>query len=72
MGRVASFLHRKIFSDLGKSVASVAPVVRLRSQSKRLFFVIFAWLTVFVIYMKNARIFDPASPIAHHFARSKW
>jgi uncharacterized membrane protein len=37
-----------------------------------LFFVIFALLTLFVIYMKNARIFDPASPIAHHFAPIKW
>jgi hypothetical protein len=36
-----------------------------------LFFVIFALLTVFVTYVKNARIFDPGSPIAHHFAPIK-
>lgn len=50
----------------------VSPVVRRRSPSKLVFFVIFGCLTVFVTYMKNARIFDPASEIAQHFAPVKW
>jgi hypothetical protein len=37
---------------------------RSRSQSKLVFFVIFGLLTVFVTYMKNARVFDPTSEIA--------
>jgi uncharacterized membrane protein len=45
----------------------VAPVSRSRSQSKLLFFLVFGLLTVFVIYMKNAQILDPTSPIARHF-----
>ncbi len=36
------------------------------------FFVIFCLLTVFVTYMKNARIFDPTSEIAQHFAPVRW
>lgn len=50
----------------------VAPRVRARSQKKLVFFVIFALLTVFVTYMKNARVFDPTSEIAQHFAPVKW
>jgi uncharacterized membrane protein len=37
-----------------------------------MFFVIFGLLTVFVMYMKNSRIFDPTSEIAQHFAPVKW
>ena len=51
---------------------AVAPVRRTRSQKKFIFFLLFAALTVFVTYMKNARIFDPGSPIAQHFAPVKW
>ena len=51
---------------------AVAPVRRSRSQSKLAFFVIFGLLTVFVTYMKNARIFDPTSEIAQHFAPVRW
>lgn len=51
---------------------AVAPVRRTRSQTKLLFFVIFGLLTVFVTYMKNARILDPGSDIAQHFAPVKW
>lgn len=51
---------------------TVAPVRRTRSQKKLVFFLLFGALTVFVIYMKNARIFDPTSPIAQHFAPVKW
>jgi uncharacterized membrane protein len=51
---------------------AVAPVRRSRSQSKLVFFVIFGLLTVFVMYMKNSRIFDPTSEIAQHFAPVKW
>jgi uncharacterized membrane protein len=50
----------------------VAPVVRSRSQKKLVFFLIFALLTVFVTYMKNAQIFNPTSEIAQHFAPVKW
>lgn len=50
----------------------VAPVGRSRSQSKLAFFAIFILLTVFVTYMKNARILDPTSEIARHFAPMKW
>ena len=49
-----------------------APTGRSRSQSKLVFFVIFGLLTVFVTYMKNARILDPTSEIAQHFAPVKW
>ncbi|HEX4784080.1 MAG TPA: DUF2306 domain-containing protein [Candidatus Sulfotelmatobacter sp.] len=51
---------------------AVAPVRRSRSQSKLAFFVIFGLLTVFVTYMKNARILDPTSEIAQHFAPVRW
>jgi len=51
---------------------AVAPVRRGRSQKKLIFFLIFGALTVFVTYMKNARILDPGSPIAQHFAPAKW
>jgi uncharacterized membrane protein len=50
----------------------VAPGARSHSQSKLAFFVIFGLLTVFVTYMKNARVFDPASEIAQHFAPVRW
>ena len=50
----------------------VAPETRVRSHSKLILFAIFCLLTVFVTYMKNARIFDPTSEIAQHFAPIKW
>jgi uncharacterized membrane protein len=50
----------------------VAPVTRSRSQYKLVLFGIFCLLTVFVTYMKNARIFDPTSEIAQHFAPVRW
>lgn len=50
----------------------VAPVARSRSQSKLVLFLIFGLLTVFVTYMKNARVFDPTSEIAQHFAPVRW
>jgi uncharacterized membrane protein len=51
---------------------AVAPVQQRRNQTKLVLFVIFGVLTVFVTYMKNARIFDPGSEIAQHFAPVKW
>jgi uncharacterized membrane protein len=45
----------------------VAPAARSRSRSKLVFFLIFGLLTVFVTFMKNARIFDSTSEIAQHF-----
>jgi len=50
----------------------VAPAVRSRSQSKLVLFLIFGLLTVFVTYMKNARVFDPTSEVAQHFAPVRW
>jgi uncharacterized membrane protein len=50
----------------------VAPAVRSRSQSKLVLFLIFSLLTVFVTYMKNARVFDPTSEVAQHFAPVRW
>ena len=51
---------------------AVAPVRRSRSQAKLVGFAIFALATLFVTYMKNARVFDPSSEIAQHFAPIKW
>lgn len=51
---------------------AVAPIRRSRSQAKLVGFAIFALATVFVTYMKNARVFDPSSEIAQHFAPIKW
>lgn len=50
----------------------VAPVSRTRSQKKLVFFIVFGLLTVFVTYMKNAQILNPASEIAQHFAPVRW
>ncbi|HVO80474.1 MAG TPA: DUF2306 domain-containing protein [Terriglobales bacterium] len=47
-------------------------VPRPRSQAKLVFFVVFGLVTVFVTYMKNARILDPGSDISQHFAPVKW
>src|SRR5438874_12233842 len=64
---------RRVSRRLGGIMATiVAPVLRTRSQKKLIFFVIFGLLTIFVTYMKNARIFDPTSEIAQHFAPVKW
>ena len=35
-------------------------------------FLLFFALTIFAAYEKNARILDPTSPIAQHFAPAKW
>jgi uncharacterized membrane protein len=51
---------------------AVVPVRRAHGRKKLIFFLIFGALTVFVTYMKNARILDPSSPIAQHFAPAKW
>jgi uncharacterized membrane protein len=51
---------------------AAAPIRRSRSQTKLVLFVIFGLITVFVTYMKNARIFDPGSDIAQHFAPVRW
>lgn len=53
-------------------MATAAAVVRTRSQKKLVFFAVFAALTVFVTYMKNAQLFNPNSPIAKHFAPVTW
>ena len=39
---------------------------------KALFFLGFFLLTIFATYEKNARILDPMSPIARHFAPATW
>jgi uncharacterized membrane protein len=51
---------------------TTAPAVTSRSQAKLLFFLGFFALTIFAAYEKNARILDPNSPIARHFAPAKW
>jgi uncharacterized membrane protein len=53
------------------ATASIA-AAPLRSRKKLIFFALFFAATIFVTYMKNARILDPASPIAQHFAPVKW
>ena len=50
---------------------AVAPARRSRSQAKLVFFVVFLLVTIFVTYMKNARILDPTSEIARHFAPAR-
>jgi uncharacterized membrane protein len=49
-----------------------APAVKSRSQAKVVFFLAFFAITIFAAYEKDARIFDPTSPIAQHFAPAKW
>ncbi len=51
---------------------ATAPAVTSRSNVKLLFFLLFFALTIFAAYEKNARILDPTSPIAQHFAPAKW
>lgn len=43
-----------------------------RSPAKWLFFVGFFALTILATYSKNARILDPTSPIARHYAPATW
>ena len=50
---------------------ATAPAVTSRSQAKLVFFVVFFAITLFAIYDKDARVFDPTSPIAQHFASAK-
>src|SRR5437588_11304338 len=50
----------------------LAPGARLRSQAKHVFFVVFGLVTASVTYMKNARILDPSSGTAQHFAPVEW
>jgi len=47
---------------------ATAPAGSSRSTGKIVFFIVLGALTLFVIYMKNARILDPNSEIAQHFA----
>jgi uncharacterized membrane protein len=54
------------------ATATAPPVVTPRSQAKVVFFVAFFALTVFAIYDKDARVFDPTSAIARHFTPVKW
>ena len=49
----------------------VASGQRSRTQAKLIAFVVFGLVTVFVTYMKNRAILDPASEIAQHFAPAK-
>ena len=50
---------------------AIAAGARPRSQAKLAFFIVFGLLTVFVLAAKNAKILDPASDIAQHFAPVK-
>jgi len=47
---------------------TTAPVVTSCSQGALFFFAAFFAVTVFSIYDKDARVLDPTSPIAQHFA----
>jgi uncharacterized membrane protein len=49
----------------------VAPARSRGSTGKLVFFLVFGLLTAFVTIAKNARIFDPNSEIAQHFAPAK-
>jgi len=51
------------------SSVAAAPVLKpRRSQAKLIWFAIFFAVTVFVTYMKNAKVFDPTSDMARHFS----
>ena len=50
---------------------AIAPAARPPSTAKLVFFIVFGLLTVFVIVAKNAKITDPTSEIAQHFAPAK-
>src|SRR5215467_8137751 len=52
--------------------AANSPSVPSRSPAKLLFFLDFFALTILATYEKNARVFDPASPIARHYAPATW
>jgi uncharacterized membrane protein len=52
--------------------AATSPAVTSRSPAKLLLFAGFFALTIFATYEKNARILDPMSPIARHYAPAKW
>ncbi len=52
--------------------AATSTPVPSRSPAKLLFFVAFFALTILATYEKNARILDPMSPIARHYAPAKW
>lgn len=52
--------------------ATNSPAVPSRSPAKLLFFVDFFALTILATYEKNARVFDPVSPIARHYAPATW
>src|SRR5215813_2459811 len=51
---------------------ATAPMVSSRSRATFVFFVVFFALTFLAIYDKDARVFDPTSPLAQHFAPVKW
>src|SRR5215467_10345790 len=51
---------------------ATAPVVTPRSQVKLVLFVLFFAMTAIAVYDKDARVFDPTSPIARHFGPVKW
>ena len=50
--------------------AAAAPVPH--SRIKVIFFAVFFATTIFAAYEKNARILDPTSPVARHFAPAGW
>lgn len=51
------------------STVAAAPALKpRRSQAKLIWFLIFFGLTIFVTYMKNAKVLDPTSEMARHFA----
>ena len=51
---------------------ATAPAVTSHSKAKVVFFAAFFAITIFSVYDKDARVFDPGSPIARHFAPAMW
>jgi uncharacterized membrane protein len=49
-----------------------APAVTSHSHAKLFFFLAFFTLTILGVLEKDARVFDPTSPIALHFAPVRW
>ena len=68
-GIVSSFVDQLRFTLV---FMAITPALTSRSHAKLVFFLTFFATTIFAAYQKNARILDPTSPIAQHFAPARW